>query len=106
MYRTMFLSPLVDSEEVEGKVLEMGEGEAFWWTPAQQCHVLILNTGERCRWRVKHADVLIWGFGFRVQCHRIQCGDMWVLWDEDLMDLHIHTEMCLCRVHSRTYMYV
>lgn len=47
VYRTMFLSPLVDSEEVEGKVVEMGEGEAFWWTPAQQCHVLILNTGER-----------------------------------------------------------
>ena len=44
----MFLSPLVKSEEVEGKVLQMGEGEAFWWTPAQQCHVLILNTGENC----------------------------------------------------------
>ena len=46
--RTMFLTPLVELEEVEWKVLEMGEGEAFWWGPAQQCHVLILNTGESC----------------------------------------------------------
>ena len=38
----------MEFEEVEGKVLEMGEGEVFWWAPAQRCHVLILNTGENC----------------------------------------------------------